>query len=50
MTLLLKGGRMIDPSRKVDRTGDLLIENGRLRKAFPARRFWISGGRSSSPA
>jgi dihydroorotase len=30
MTLLLKGGRMIDPSRKVDRTGDLLIENGKI--------------------
>jgi dihydroorotase len=30
MTLLLKGGRMIDPSRKLDRTGDLLIDNGKI--------------------
>ena len=30
MTLLLKGGRVVDPSRKADRTGDLLIENGKI--------------------
>jgi len=30
MTLLLKGGRVVDPSRKVDGTGDLLIENGKI--------------------
>lgn len=30
MTLCLKGGRMIDPSRKLDRTGDLWIENGKI--------------------
>ncbi len=30
MTLLLKGGRVVDPSRKVDVTGDLLIENGKI--------------------
>jgi dihydroorotase len=30
MTLQLKGGRLIDPSRKLDRTGDLRIENGKI--------------------
>jgi len=30
MTLLLKGGRVVDPSRKADGTGDLLIENGKI--------------------
>ena len=30
MTILLKGGRVVDPSRKVDGTGDLLIENGKI--------------------
>lgn len=30
MTLLLKGGRVVDPSRKTDGTGDLLIENGKI--------------------
>ena len=30
MKLLLKGGRMIDPSRKLDQTGSLLIENGKI--------------------
>jgi dihydroorotase len=30
VTLLLKGGRVVDPSRKVDGTGDLLIENGKI--------------------
>ncbi|HJQ70024.1 MAG TPA: dihydroorotase [Blastocatellia bacterium] len=28
MKLLIKGGRLIDPSRNVDETGDLLIEGG----------------------
>lgn len=28
MKLLIKGGRLIDPSRNVDETGDLLIEDG----------------------
>lgn len=28
MKLLIKGGRIIDPSRSVDETGDLLIEDG----------------------
>ncbi len=28
MTLLIKNGRIIDPSQKLDQTGDLLIENG----------------------
>lgn len=30
MNLLLKGGRVVDPSRKADETGDLLIENGKI--------------------
>lgn len=30
MTLLLKGGRVIDPSRNIDHEGDLLIENGKI--------------------
>lgn len=30
MALLLKGGRVIDPSRKVDGTADLLVENGKI--------------------
>jgi dihydroorotase len=28
--LLIKGGRVIDPSQRMDRTGDLLIEDGRV--------------------
>jgi dihydroorotase len=30
MTLLLKGGRVVDPSRKADGVGRLLIENGKI--------------------
>ena len=30
MTLLLKGGRMVDPSRKVDGEADLLIKDGKI--------------------
>jgi dihydroorotase len=29
--LLIKGGRVIDPSRNIDQTGDLLIEDGRVK-------------------
>ncbi len=60
MTLLLKGGRMIDPSRKMDSKADLLIENGKIvamrqgapakRNALPERRSSISAASSSSPA
>jgi dihydroorotase len=32
MTLLLKGGRLIDPSRKKDGDADLLIEDGKIAK------------------
>ena len=32
MTLLLKGGRVIDPSRKTDGDADLLIEDGKIVK------------------
>ena len=31
MRLLIKGGRIIDPSRDMDEVGDLLIEDGRLK-------------------
>lgn len=31
MKLLIKGGRIIDPSRNVDKAGDLLIEDGRVK-------------------
>jgi dihydroorotase len=30
MTLLLKGGRVLDPSRSIDREGDLLIVDGKI--------------------
>ncbi|HSF24733.1 MAG TPA: dihydroorotase [Blastocatellia bacterium] len=30
MKLLLKGGRVIDPSQQIDRTADLLVEEGRV--------------------
>lgn len=30
MWLLLKGGRIVDPSQGIDKTGDLLIEDGRI--------------------
>lgn len=33
MTLLLKGGRVIDPSLNRDETADLLIENGKIAKS-----------------
>lgn len=31
MKLLIKGGRVIDPSQDIDQTGDLLIEDGRVK-------------------
>lgn len=31
MRLLIKGGRIIDPSQQIDRTADLLIEDGRVK-------------------
>jgi dihydroorotase len=30
MTLVLKGGRIVDPSRKMDSKADMLIENGKI--------------------
>ena len=36
MTLLLKGGRVIDPSRKTDGDADLLIEDGKIVKTGKA--------------
>ncbi|MBP1729004.1 MAG: dihydroorotase, multifunctional complex type, partial [Deltaproteobacteria bacterium] len=32
MSLLIKGGRVIDPSQKIDATLDLLVENGRVKE------------------
>jgi len=29
-TLVIRGGRIIDPSQNVDRVGDLVIEDGRV--------------------
>jgi len=29
-TLLIRGGRIIDPSQQIDRTADLLVENGKI--------------------
>jgi dihydroorotase len=46
MTLLLKGGRVIDPSRKVDGRADLLIENGKIvssGKALPKGKIPADG-------
>lgn len=34
MSLLIKGGRIIDPSRDTDTKGNILIENGKI-KSFP---------------
>jgi dihydroorotase len=38
--ILLRGGRVLDPSRNVDETGDVLIRDGRIEMA---------GGRAGSP-
>ena len=35
MRLLIKGGRIIDPSRQLDRIADLLIEDGRVKSIEP---------------
>ena len=32
MSLLIKGGRVIDPSQKIDATLDILVENGRVKE------------------
>jgi dihydroorotase len=37
MNLLLKGGRILDPSGMTDETGDLLIENGKIVRKPAAR-------------
>lgn len=37
MWLLLKNGRVIDPSRKIDEVADVLIENGRISSPFLAK-------------
>ena len=34
MSILIKGGRIIDPSQDIDRKGNVLIENGKI-KSFP---------------
>lgn len=36
MNLLIKNGRVIDPSQKLDQTSDLLIENGVIKEIGPA--------------
>jgi len=35
MTLLLRGGRVLDPASSVDRTADLLVEEGRIVRVEP---------------
>jgi dihydroorotase len=37
--LLLKGGRVLDPSRKLDAIGDVLILDGRVAEAVPQRQI-----------
>lgn len=37
MWLLLKNGRVIDPSRGIDRVTDVLIENGRIAASLPSQ-------------
>ena len=32
MTILLKGGRVINPAENRDETADVLIENGKVKK------------------
>ena len=32
MSILIKNGRLIDPSQKLDKTGDILIEKGKISK------------------
>ncbi len=34
MSILIKGGRIIDPSQGIDGTGNVLIENGAI-KSYP---------------
>ena len=41
MTLLLKGGRIIDPGRNIDEVTDLLVENGRI---VDTGRFTVKDG------
>ncbi|MGI6550317.1 MAG: dihydroorotase [Syntrophomonadales bacterium] len=36
MTLLIKGGRIIDPANQIDMTGDVLIEDGRIKEVSPS--------------
>jgi len=36
-TLLIKNGRVIDPSQAIDQVGDLLIEDGKVRQIGPIR-------------
>ena len=41
--MLLTGGRIIDPSQKLDRLADILIENGRISRIYPARASHSTG-------
>ena len=44
MTILIRGGRILDPARKIDRVGDLYIENGKI-----VKRCSLSGNTSYIP-
>lgn len=45
--MLLKGGRVIDPSQKLDRLADILIENGKISRIIPGTDS-SSSGKSAS--
>jgi len=50
MNLLLKGGRMIDPFRKVDEIGYIIIENGKIAgSGRESHRTGKSGGKGAPP-
>ncbi|MBI3966481.1 MAG: amidohydrolase family protein, partial [Chloroflexi bacterium] len=44
--LLIKGGRLIDPSRGIDEVGDLLVADGRVVGFSGERRLTTKSGRS----
>ena len=49
MWLLLKNGRIVDPSQGIDKTGDLLIEDGRIAGIHPPASPLGKGGDEAVP-
>ena len=49
MWLLLKNGRIVDPSQGIDKTGDLLIEDGRISGIHPPSSPLRKGGDEPAP-